>query len=113
MAEVQLGAKLSDKEEDDIVAFLNSLTGQLPKIEYPILPREPARRHCPLQGNSRLHYCGASYLMKGWRTQSGTSQRPKGRTYDRTVVSFNRGEISQPGPFDMEQTNASLPRRAE
>lgn len=38
MAEVQLGAKLSDKEEDDIVAFLNSLTGQLPKIEYPILP---------------------------------------------------------------------------
>lgn len=38
MAEVQLGAKLSDKEEDDIVAFLNSLTGQPPKIEYPILP---------------------------------------------------------------------------
>lgn len=38
MAEVQLGAKLSDKEEDNIVAFLNSLTGQLPKIEYPILP---------------------------------------------------------------------------
>lgn len=38
MAEVQLGAKLSDKEENDIVAFLNSLTGQLPKIEYPILP---------------------------------------------------------------------------
>ncbi|WP_426441339.1 cytochrome-c peroxidase [Bradyrhizobium genosp. P] len=38
MAKVQLGAKLSDTEENDIVAFLNSLTGQPPKIEYPILP---------------------------------------------------------------------------
>ncbi|MGY4158330.1 cytochrome c peroxidase [Bradyrhizobium sp. USDA 4461] len=38
MSETQLGAKLSDKEENDIVAFLNSLTGQLPKIEYPRLP---------------------------------------------------------------------------
>ena len=34
----QLGIKLSDKEEDSIVAFLKTLTGQLPKIEYPILP---------------------------------------------------------------------------
>ncbi|QOG21832.1 cytochrome-c peroxidase [Bradyrhizobium sp. SEMIA] len=38
MSEVQLGAELSDEETDEIVAFLNSLTGQLPKIEYPILP---------------------------------------------------------------------------
>ena len=38
MGEVQLGAKLNDKEENDIVAFLNSLTRQLPRIEYPILP---------------------------------------------------------------------------
>ncbi len=38
MGTAQLGAKLTDKEEDDIVAFLESLTGQLPKIEYPILP---------------------------------------------------------------------------
>ncbi|WP_338696000.1 MULTISPECIES: cytochrome-c peroxidase [Bradyrhizobium] len=38
MSESQLGAKLSDTEKDDIVAFLNSLTGQLPKIDYPILP---------------------------------------------------------------------------
>jgi cytochrome c peroxidase len=35
---VQLWAKLTDREEDDIVAFLGTLTGQLPKIEYPILP---------------------------------------------------------------------------
>lgn len=50
MAEVQLGAKLSDKEEDDIVAFLNSLTGQLPKIEYPILPTRTATTPLPSTG---------------------------------------------------------------
>ncbi|WP_375779006.1 cytochrome-c peroxidase [Bradyrhizobium sp. ma5] len=38
MSEIQLGVKLNDTEKDDIVAFLNSLTGQLPKIDYPILP---------------------------------------------------------------------------
>lgn len=50
MAEVQLGAKLSDKEEDDIVAFLNSLTGQLPRIEYPILPARTDRTPLPSTG---------------------------------------------------------------
>lgn len=50
MAEVQLGAKLSDKEEDDIVAFLNSLTGQLPKIEYPILPTRTETTPLPSTG---------------------------------------------------------------
>jgi cytochrome c peroxidase len=40
MARVQLGKKLSDADTDDIVAFLNSLTGTLPKdfAEAPILP---------------------------------------------------------------------------
>ncbi len=38
MSEVQLGSKLNDEEADEIVAFLNSLTGQLPKIDYPRLP---------------------------------------------------------------------------
>lgn len=38
MSEVQLGTKLSEEENDDIVAFLKSLSGRLPKIEYPILP---------------------------------------------------------------------------
>ncbi|MGB8273960.1 MAG: cytochrome-c peroxidase [Alphaproteobacteria bacterium] len=38
MGAAQLGAKLSDKEEDDIVAFLGTLTGELPQIEYPVLP---------------------------------------------------------------------------
>nr|WP_309144916.1 cytochrome-c peroxidase [Bradyrhizobium sp. CCGB20] len=38
MSEVQLGTKLSEEENGDIVAFLKSLSGRLPKIEYPILP---------------------------------------------------------------------------
>ena len=38
MGASQLGAKLSDKEEDDIVAFLGALTGELPAIQSPILP---------------------------------------------------------------------------
>jgi len=38
MGSSQLGAKLTDKEEDDIVAFLGTLTGQLPNIAYPALP---------------------------------------------------------------------------
>lgn len=50
MAEVQLGAKLGDKEEDDIVAFLNSLTGQLPKVEYPILPTRTETTPLPSTG---------------------------------------------------------------
>ena len=50
MGESQLGAKLSDKEEDDIVAFLESLTGQLPKIEYPLLPTRTATTPTPTLG---------------------------------------------------------------
>ncbi len=38
MGSAQLGAKLSDQEENDIVAFLDTLTGQLPAIQYPTLP---------------------------------------------------------------------------
>ena len=38
MGQSQLGAKLSDKEVKDIVAFLNTLTGEQPRVEYPIMP---------------------------------------------------------------------------
>ena len=38
MGSSQLGAQLTDKEADDIVAFLGTLTGELPNITYPILP---------------------------------------------------------------------------
>ena len=38
MGAAQLGIKLTDKEEDAIVAFLYTLTGQQLRIEYPVLP---------------------------------------------------------------------------
>lgn len=38
MAKDQLGEDLTDAETADIVAFLATLTGDQPKIEYPILP---------------------------------------------------------------------------
>ena len=38
MGSVQLGATLTGQEEDDIVAFLGTLTGELPSIAYPVLP---------------------------------------------------------------------------
>jgi cytochrome c peroxidase len=42
MSSSQLGSELEPGEADSIVAFLNSLTGQVPTIEYPILPPETA-----------------------------------------------------------------------
>lgn len=40
MGEAQLGEKLSDGDADLIVAFLDSLTGTMPKITVPTLPSE-------------------------------------------------------------------------
>ena len=42
MGSSQLGAELKPEEIDAIVAFLGSLTGNVPTIEYPILPPETA-----------------------------------------------------------------------
>ncbi|GGE02956.1 cytochrome c peroxidase [Gemmobacter megaterium] len=42
MAESQLGEALSDQEADQMVAFLDSLTGTLPDVVLPILPAETA-----------------------------------------------------------------------
>jgi cytochrome c peroxidase len=42
MGTAQLGTEISDEEAGKIVAFLESLTGELPKVEYPILPMETA-----------------------------------------------------------------------
>ena len=39
MAKVQLDTKLSDKDVSDIVAFLETLTGEVPTVTYPQLPR--------------------------------------------------------------------------
>jgi cytochrome c peroxidase len=38
MGASQLGIKLSDDEVDKITTFLDSLTGEQPKVVYPILP---------------------------------------------------------------------------
>lgn len=42
MGETQLGKKLTKKEINKIATFFNSLTGEKPKIEYPLLPVERA-----------------------------------------------------------------------
>ncbi len=42
MAESQLGEELGDNEANQIVAFLESLTGTLPEVTYPVLPAETA-----------------------------------------------------------------------
>ena len=44
MAKVQLKKELSDQQVADLVAFLNSLTGRLPKITPPRLPANPSLR---------------------------------------------------------------------
>lgn len=38
MSSAQLGIELSNKEVDQIVAFLKATTGEMPKVEYPVLP---------------------------------------------------------------------------
>ncbi|MFB2776711.1 diheme cytochrome c5 peroxidase CcpA [Shewanella xiamenensis] len=45
MADIQLGQKLTDKETKEMVAFLNSLTGEQPQIALPILP--PSNKATP------------------------------------------------------------------
>ena len=38
MGTSQLGTELTDDEVDKITAFLASLTGEQPKVTYPIMP---------------------------------------------------------------------------
>lgn len=40
MGTTQLGQELTEKEVDLLVAFLNSLTGKVPEVAYPVLPAE-------------------------------------------------------------------------
>lgn len=47
MGTSQLGAKLTDAEIDDITAFLRTLTGKQPVIEYPLLPAHTATTPLP------------------------------------------------------------------
>lgn len=43
MGKVQLDKELSPQQVDDIVAFLNALTGEFPKQEFPRLPGYPGK----------------------------------------------------------------------
>jgi len=49
MGTSQLGEKLNEKEIDSITAFLRTLTGEQPKIDYPILPKSSATTPKPLE----------------------------------------------------------------
>jgi cytochrome c peroxidase len=42
MSSSQLGEELAEPEIDAITAFLKALTGEMPRVEYPILPAETA-----------------------------------------------------------------------
>jgi cytochrome c peroxidase len=44
---VQLDARLKEREIEDLTAFLKTLTGQMPKIEYPILPEHTTETPLP------------------------------------------------------------------
>lgn len=48
MAESQLGEELTDQEADQIVAFLDSLTGEVPDVALPTLPPETASTPRPV-----------------------------------------------------------------
>ncbi len=47
MSSSQLGTELKPQEIDTIVAFLHALTGDVPRIEYPILPPETSNTPRP------------------------------------------------------------------
>ncbi|WP_420346492.1 cytochrome-c peroxidase [Pelagibius sp.] len=47
MAESQLGEELTDSEAEAIVAFLESLTGEVPEVTVPVLPPETAETPRP------------------------------------------------------------------
>ena len=42
MGTAQLGTEINDEEAGKIAVFLTSLTGEIPKVEYPIMPVETA-----------------------------------------------------------------------
>jgi cytochrome c peroxidase len=48
MGIAQLGTQLTDEEAGLIAEFLTSLTGEQPRVEYPILPVETAETPRPI-----------------------------------------------------------------
>ncbi len=48
MAKSQLGKDLTETEAEELVAFLESLTGDQPSLKYPILPASTATTPQPI-----------------------------------------------------------------
>lgn len=56
MGSSQLGAELKDAEVQAIVAFLHTLTGEQPKVEYPVLPAHTKSTPLPVaEGRKASH----------------------------------------------------------
>lgn len=49
MGSVQLGVDLNDEEKTAIVAFLKTLTGEQPQVEYPVLPTHTEETPLPVR----------------------------------------------------------------
>jgi cytochrome c peroxidase len=49
MGQAQLGADFSEQEIDQLVAFLGSLTGDQPVVEYPVLPEITSETPLPVE----------------------------------------------------------------
>jgi Cytochrome c peroxidase len=47
MGQSQLGADLTDQQIADITAFLETLTGEIPEVSYPVLPDRTASTPVP------------------------------------------------------------------
>ncbi len=58
MASTQLGIKLSQDEVNKITAFLKTLTGERPRVEYPILPPSTDKTPKPVTTNMKHHMKG-------------------------------------------------------
>lgn len=52
MGAAQLGIRLTDEEVNKIIAFLLTLTGEQPKVEYPILPPNTDKTPHPILGKT-------------------------------------------------------------
>ena len=64
MADIQLDMNLSEKQVEEIVAFLESLNGELPKIEKPTLPPSgPETRKYIDSHNQRLEPQGSGRFL--------------------------------------------------
>jgi hypothetical protein len=73
MGTSQLGTQLTDDEIDKITAFLESLTGEQPKVAYPILP--PSVATTPRRNPDRLTFPDQRWRNGRMPPDRGVSER--------------------------------------